>query len=209
MLISRVLFFLESNDHTLWCSDYGTDICTTDGWLVWLRRLDNSVSFNKTWKEYERGFGELDGNFWLGLELLHNLTKTGNWSLRAEITSWAKQQKWAEYNNFKVSARADNYTLKLAGMNSGTTALGTLMKNNGQKFSTTDRDNDIMSGRSCSNDKGGGGGWWYSSCSYLYPTAYMGKDGDSSFGFVFWFDAVSKFGAQALKSLYMSLKPMI
>ena len=45
--------------------------CTTDGWLVWLRRIDNSIRFNKTWEEYERGFGYPGGNLWLGLEKLY------------------------------------------------------------------------------------------------------------------------------------------
>ena len=30
------------------------------------RRIDDSVDFDRNWTEYQRGFGQLDGNFWLG-----------------------------------------------------------------------------------------------------------------------------------------------
>ena len=49
----------------------------SDGWLVWLRRVDGSVLFNRTWVEYVAGFGESGGNYWLGLENLHLITGTG------------------------------------------------------------------------------------------------------------------------------------
>ena len=42
------------------------------GWLVVQRRQDGSVDFNRTWLEYEDGFGnKLTGEFWYGLRALH------------------------------------------------------------------------------------------------------------------------------------------
>ena len=86
-----------------------------DGWLVWLRRVNNSLSFARTWKEYENGFGRPDGNFWLGLEHLHTLTNTGDWMFRAEMESWKGEMKWVEYKNFCISDKTDNYRLILTG----------------------------------------------------------------------------------------------
>ena len=61
----------------------------SDGWLVWLRRVDGLLRFNKHWDAYVAGFGDPDGNYWLGLEKLHLLTGTGTkFKLRIELESW-------------------------------------------------------------------------------------------------------------------------
>ena len=40
------------------------------------RRINNSVDFDRDWYDYVTGFGDVDGNFWLGLEEIHQLTTT-------------------------------------------------------------------------------------------------------------------------------------
>jgi len=49
------------------------------GWLVVQRRQDGSVDFDRTWIEYEDGFGKLTGEFWYGLRTIHCLTGQGSW----------------------------------------------------------------------------------------------------------------------------------
>ena len=55
------------------------------GWLVVQRRQDGSVDFNRTWVEYEDGFGKLTGEFWYGLRALHCLTGQGGWEMRMDL----------------------------------------------------------------------------------------------------------------------------
>jgi hypothetical protein len=61
---------------------------TTDGggWTVFQRRRDGSVDFYRGWDEYRSGFGDLHGEFWLGLEKLHRLTT--NQVLRFDLTDF-------------------------------------------------------------------------------------------------------------------------
>jgi len=55
------------------------------GWTVIERRQDGSVDFtNRDWVEYEDGFGNLDGEFWLGLRSINCLTDFTNWELRID-----------------------------------------------------------------------------------------------------------------------------
>ncbi|XP_071795900.1 uncharacterized protein [Asterias amurensis] len=64
------------------------DMTKHTGWIVVQRRYNGSVNFNRNWTEYKKGFGSMDDEFWLGNEILHNLTDAeGNWTIRLDLTN--------------------------------------------------------------------------------------------------------------------------
>ncbi|CAI9619703.1 unnamed protein product [Staurois parvus] len=71
------------------------------GWTVIQRRQDGSVNFNRTWKEYKEGFGNLKGEFWLGNEKIYWITGKGEFSLRIDLEDWSGQHKYAVYREFR------------------------------------------------------------------------------------------------------------
>ena len=90
---------------------------TTDGggWTVLQRRLDGSVNFYRGWRVYKKGFGNLNGEFWLGNDNLHRLTTTDNVTLRVDLEDFDGNITYAEYTTFKVANESDKYRLLVGG----------------------------------------------------------------------------------------------
>ncbi|XP_017010014.3 angiopoietin-related protein 7-like [Drosophila takahashii] len=150
--------------------------CNSTGWIVVLRRQDGSVDFERSWKEYKEGFGNLTGEFFIGLEKLHQLTKRQPHEVYIKIVDVHGEVRHAQYDNFKVSYEENHYHLDSVGTYSGT-AGDSLSYSSGRYFTTIDRDND-GNGSNCAKSYSGGG-WWYNSCSYSYLTGKFYKDGTS------------------------------
>ncbi|ALC39842.1 maker531 [Drosophila busckii] len=117
-----------------------------EGWTVIQRRMDGSVSFNQNWDEYKNGFGDLRGEFWLGLERLHLMTKFRPHELYIQLENFKNETRYVRYSNFSVGNEAQSYELLSLGNFTGNA--GNLLdaedvssaKN--MKFSTPERDND-------------------------------------------------------------------
>ncbi|CAG2205949.1 unnamed protein product [Mytilus edulis] len=52
---------------------------------VFQRRQDGKVDFYRGWKEYEKGFGDVRKEFWLGNDKLHDLTSQGSYELQVDL----------------------------------------------------------------------------------------------------------------------------
>ena len=57
--------------------------------------------FFRNWTYYKHGFGDLDGEFWLGNDNIYQLTKSGDMKLRIEVEAHNGSTAWAEYDSFK------------------------------------------------------------------------------------------------------------
>lgn len=149
------------------------------GWTLIQQRAHGGVNFNRSWADYQEGFGGVDsqgkGEVWLGLKHLHILTREES-MLRVELEDWEGEEATAEYT-LKVGSEAEGYRLTVAeytgdagdalvkGESSlgskGSPGLGSFLSHEGMKFSTFDKDNDQWE-ESCAEMYGGG--WWYNNC---------------------------------------------
>ena len=56
------------------------------GWIVIQRRIaGGTVNFTRGWDDYVNGFGDLDGEFWYGLDNIHSLTTRDDVELRIDM----------------------------------------------------------------------------------------------------------------------------
>ena len=130
------------------------------GWTVFQRRMDGSVDFYRYWTDYQRGFGNLSGEFWLGLDKIHRLTSSAT-ELRIDMQlRHGGISKHAKYTTFSVGDSSSKYILSASGYSG--TAGDSLAYHNGYRFSTRDQDNDACS-CNCAQ-LWDGGAWWYRHC---------------------------------------------
>ncbi|KAM6995330.1 uncharacterized protein tnxba [Tautogolabrus adspersus] len=141
------------------------------GWTVFQRRMNGKTDFYRTWSEYSAGFGNLSEEFWLGNELLHNLTSVGPVSLRVDMRS-GNDAAYAHYANFSIDSAERHYSLEVSGYTG--TAGDSMRYHNGRPFSTRDKDPDPL-GIHCA--RAYIGGWWYKNC---YKTNLNGLYGINS-----------------------------
>ena len=83
------------------------------GWTVFQKRLDGSVSFYRYWDDYKNGFGNLNDEFWLGLDKIYRLTNKEYSRLRVDLEETTGNTAYAEYDMFAVSNEATKYKLSL------------------------------------------------------------------------------------------------
>ncbi|XP_010186586.1 PREDICTED: LOW QUALITY PROTEIN: techylectin-5A-like [Mesitornis unicolor] len=137
------------------------------GWTVVQRNTyTTSITWKESWTTYKYGFGDVQGDHWLGTEYLHLLTKQGTYKVRFIVRNKANVTHYAEYDIFSVESEASGYPLRLGRfLGSGEDYLTSYHSRYGgihdnMKFSTVDRDQDQHS-TNCANSYGG---WWYDKC---------------------------------------------
>ncbi|KAH8253562.1 hypothetical protein KR032_005976, partial [Drosophila birchii] len=125
-------------------------------WMVIQRWTDGNTDFYGNWAKYSQGFGDLDDEYFIGLENLHRFTnKFAPCELLIQLEDFEEETRYAHYDNFNVGDENSSYELESLGKYSGD-AGDALYYNLYSKFSTYDRDSPDK----CAELKVGA--WWYS-----------------------------------------------
>jgi len=136
------------------------------GWTVILKRMDGSVSFYRNWRAYKKGFGDFDGEFFLGLDKIHALTSEESQELLVLLEDFNGNSTYEKYDKFAIGDESEGYALNILGKASGT-AGDSLRIHHGKNFSTFDHD----STGGCA--KGSHGAWWYENCHRRYKGIFI------------------------------------
>ncbi|XP_063404710.1 ryncolin-2-like [Mytilus trossulus] len=166
------------------------------GWTVFQRRMNGETNFYREWNAYKQGFGDQSQEFWLGNDYLHLLTSQGHYSLRIDMEDFENRQTYAVYDHFSVGSESSGYILSVSDYSGY--AGDSMAFQNGQKFSTKDRDNDKSSTDCAVVYKGA---WWYNACHFSNLNGLYLKGNHTSFADgVIW---------ETWKGYYYSLKETI
>ncbi|XP_052786320.1 uncharacterized protein LOC128221758 [Mya arenaria] len=166
------------------------------GWTVFQKRWNGSEDFNRSFVEYEQGFGSLDGEFWMdclnqdkqftimqwtillktvlwvkkGLSLLHSMTSRRNMTLRVDMSLANGTTGFDEYSGFYISP-PDQYNINVdKRVNSSGMSDSYLLSNT---VDPGDINHQPFSTYDRDADKWHlncaerqGGGWWFKSCTF-------------------------------------------
>nr|XP_017001425.2 fibrinogen-like protein 1 [Drosophila takahashii] len=147
--------------------------CNSTGWLTIQKRFDGSENFDRPWKDYKDGFGNINGEFFIGLEKMHVMTRERPHELYIKLGMVNGSTGYAHYDDFKIGSEDELYKLKSLGIYNGTVG-DSLKYHKNMKFTTLDKDNDDAESNCAANKYGGG---WYKKCSQSRLNAKFYKEG--------------------------------
>ncbi|KAH3791719.1 hypothetical protein DPMN_145208 [Dreissena polymorpha] len=167
------------------------------GWTVFQRRFNGSVDFYRNFSEYENGFGQKDGEHWLGLKYIQEITSSGDYQVRVDFKRWNGAKGYDVYKNFSLQPGTD-YTMNIGSrLKSLDVSANSLIGNPwyspaGCAFSTYDHDVDKGYDRNCAVLCRGG--WWYNGChDGINPNGRYGRPQSPSTEYMLYgsFDALA------------------
>ncbi|CAM2112112.1 angiopoietin-2 isoform X1 [Lepidochelys kempii] len=173
------------------------------GWTVIQQRKDGSVDFHRTWKEYKMGFGDPAGEYWLGNELVSQLTNQKRYVLKIHLKDWEGNEAYSLYEHFYLASEELKYRIHLKGL-TGTAGKISSISQPGNDFSTKDADNDKCI---CKCSQMLTGGWWFDACgpSNLNGMYYPLRQNTNKFNGIKWY--YWKGSGYSLKATTMMIRP--
>lgn len=152
------VYVIDSNRR--YYADAYCDMTTANNsWLIFQKRKDGSEEFYRGWTDYANGFGDPNGEYWLGNEFLHILTSKRTYRLRIDMENFEGESRYAEYAVFNIQSADNNYTLTI-GNYSGDAGDSMIGYHNNQQFSTFDHSNSFQCAELYH------GAWWYNHCHW-------------------------------------------
>ncbi|XP_002730691.1 fibrinogen-like protein 1 [Saccoglossus kowalevskii] len=172
--------------------DVYCEMTESGAWTVIQRRQSGYVGFYRNWDEYKAGFGNIDGEYWIGNDNII-LTNQSSYKLRIDLEKFDGDTAYAEYDAFSVEDENSNYILHL-GNCSGTAGDAMRWNDNteadGQPFTTYDRDNDNavhpIAGASSNCAQEYHGAWWFNSCSSAHLNGIYYPNEDYEIDSIMW-----------------------
>ncbi|XP_055473839.1 angiopoietin-related protein 4 [Psammomys obesus] len=140
------------------------EMTSDGGWTVIQRRLNGSVDFNQSWEAYKDGFGDPQGEFWLGLEKMHSITGDRGSQLAVQLQDWDGNAKLLQFP-IHLGGEDTAYSLQLTEPTASELGATNVSPNGlSLPFSTWDQDHDLRGDLNCA--KSLSGGWWFGTCSH-------------------------------------------
>ena len=144
------------------------------GFTVLQRRQDGSENFYRDWEEYEDGFGDRVGEYWLGLRHIHFLT-TVPAVLHIDLETFGDKEPVTtnvRYSAFSVGSPFLGYKLIVDGYH-GCNSRDPMAYSNGMQFSTRNVDNDLSLSNCAVMFEGA---WWFNSCHECHLNGLYYRD---------------------------------
>jgi len=161
------------------------------GWNVIQKRFDGHLHFSRTWSDYKQGFGNLQSEFWLGLDNIYQLTHPNRRLVKFVLEEYSGNFINGTYDGFFIHDKIDKYQLQVGSLQSGNMPSGSFAYNSGYDFATYDNDHNTCASRRH-------GGWWYGSCTYVNINGKYGLMDDES-GVIEHFNDYHNFQATTMK----------
>lgn len=156
------------------------DVLCVNNWIILSQRFDGSLDFDRNWTDYKQGFGNsiAGGNFWLGLERMHQLTTSASYRLRFLLQADSTGQwYYADYDGLVVDSEVHKYRWYFGNysgdagdalMHYETDSVHVLQD---MMFTTCDSDNDnSVENCGCKFSSG----WWFNNCFWASTTGIYG-----------------------------------
>ncbi|KAF6021617.1 ANGPTL6 [Bugula neritina] len=122
------------------------------------QRMYGNENFQRTYNDYQIGFGSVSGDFWIGLIMMQHLTSQGNTVMDLQLQDWNGNNRAGTYQHFSLGSAQDRYRLQVSGY--AGTVPDDFSYSSGRQFATYDYPDTY----NCAGNQKAG--WWYNYCSY-------------------------------------------